>query len=152
MRRNLERLINRAAGFRCVGACSDGVEALHMLPGLQPKVVLMDIQMPKMSGVECVARLKVILPATHVIMLTVYEDTETIFKALRAGASGYLLKRCAHDGILHALRELLDGGAPMSIGIARKVVAAFHEPVAPENAHLASAPANAKSWICWRAV
>jgi DNA-binding NarL/FixJ family response regulator len=136
VRRNLERLINRAAGFHCVCACADGAEALRVLPGYEPKVVLMDIQMPKMSGVDCVARLKVLLPSAQIIMLTVYEDTDTIFKALRAGASGYLLKRCAHDGILQAIREILEGGAPMSIAIARKVVAAFHEPVTPERAHV----------------
>jgi DNA-binding NarL/FixJ family response regulator len=136
VRRNLERLINRAPGFHCVCACADGVEALRLLPAHAPKVVLMDIQMPKMSGIDCVARLKAILPSAQIIMLTVYEDTDTIFKALRAGASGYLLKRCAHDGILHAIREILEGGAPMSIAIARKVVAAFHEPVAPERAHV----------------
>jgi DNA-binding NarL/FixJ family response regulator len=112
VRRNLERLINRAAGFHCVCACADGAEALRVLPGHHPKVVLMDIQMPKMSGVECAARLKVLLPSAQIIMLTVYEDTDTIFKALRAGASGYLLKRCAHDGILHAIREILEGGRP----------------------------------------
>jgi DNA-binding NarL/FixJ family response regulator len=137
VRRDLERLINRAAGFRCICACADGAEALRVLPGHKPQVVLMDIQMPKMSGVECVACLKVLLPSAQVIMLTVYEDTDTIFKALRAGASGYLLKRCAHDGILPAIREILEGGAPMSIAIARKVVAAFHEPAAPEQAHVA---------------
>jgi DNA-binding NarL/FixJ family response regulator len=136
VRRNLERLINRAAGFKCVCACADGVEALRMLPVHEPKVVLMDIQMPKMSGVDCVARLKVVLPSAQIIMLTVYEDTDTIFKALRAGASGYLLKRSAHEGILHAIHEIMEGGAPMSIAIARKVVAAFHEPVAPERAHV----------------
>lgn len=136
VRRNLERLINRAPGFKCVCACEDGVEALRLLPGHEPKVVLMDIQMPKMSGVECAARLKAVLPSVQIIMLTVYEDTDTIFKALRAGASGYLLKRCAHDGVLHAIQEIMEGGAPMSIAIARKVVAAFHEPVTPEQAHV----------------
>ena len=136
VRRNLERLINRAAGFKCVCTCADGVEALRVLPGHKPKIVLMDIQMPKMSGVDCAARLKAIFPPAQIIMLTVYEDTDTIFKALRAGASGYLLKRCAHEGIVHAIREILEGGAPMSIAIARKVVAAFHEPVTPERVHV----------------
>ncbi|HEX3720616.1 MAG TPA: response regulator transcription factor [Verrucomicrobiae bacterium] len=136
VRRNLERWLNRAAGFRCVCSCSDGEEALRSLPGHQPKVVLMDIQMPKMSGVDCAARLKAILPETQIIMLTVYEDTDTIFKALRAGASGYLLKRCIHGEIVHPIREILQGGAPMSSAIARKVVAAFHEPVKPEKAHV----------------
>jgi DNA-binding NarL/FixJ family response regulator len=136
VRRNLQRWISRAAGFQCVCACANGVEALRLIPLHNPQVVLMDIQMPEMSGVDCVSRLKVILPAVQIIMLTVYEDTETIFKALRAGASGYLLKRCTHEEILQAIRDLLLGGAPMSNAIARKVVAAFHEPVRQENAHV----------------
>jgi DNA-binding NarL/FixJ family response regulator len=136
VRRNLERWLNRAEGFQCVCACGDGEEALRRLPTHEPKVVLMDIQMPKMSGVDCAARLKAILPNTQIIMLTVYEDTDTIFKALRAGASGYLLKRCIHGEIVPAIREILQGGAPMSSAIARKVVAAFHEPVKPEKAHV----------------
>lgn len=136
VRRNLERWFTRASGFHCVASCANGEEALRVLPKHEPKVVLMDIQMPKMSGVDCAARLKVILPATQIIMLTVYEDTETIFKALRAGASGYLLKRCSHEEILHAVHEILQGGAPMSSAIARKVVAAFYEPVPPERAHV----------------
>jgi len=136
VRRNLERWINRAPGFRCVCACSSGPEALRLIPSLHPRVVLMDIQMPEMSGVDCAARLKVIMPSLQIIMLTVYEDTDTIFKALRAGASGYLLKRCTHEEILHSVRELLQGGAPMSNAIARKVVAAFHEPVKRENSQV----------------
>jgi DNA-binding NarL/FixJ family response regulator len=136
VRRHLERMLNRTAGFHCVGAYANGVEALRLLPGREPRVVLMDIQMPKMSGVECAARLKAILPSAQIIMLTVYEDTDTIFKALRAGASGYLLKRCAQEEILHAIRDILQGGAPMSSAIARKVVAAFHEQVQPEHAHV----------------
>jgi DNA-binding NarL/FixJ family response regulator len=140
VRRNLERWINRTPGFRCVCSCASGVEALRVLPDRRPNVVLMDIQMPEMSGVDCVARLKALLPPVQVIMLTVYEDTETIFKALRAGASGYLLKRSTHEEILHAIRELLQGGAPMSNAIARKVVATFHEPVKHENSHVVLSP------------
>ena len=138
VRRNLERLINRADGLRCVCACADGVEALRLLPSRQPKVVLMDIQMPEMTGFEATAsiRLKAILPSAQIIMLTVYEDTDTIFKALRAGALGYVLKRCPHEEVLRAIREISHGGAPMSIAIARKVVAAFHEPVQTEFAHV----------------
>jgi DNA-binding NarL/FixJ family response regulator len=136
VRRNLERWLNLSAGFRCVCTCCDGTEALRMIPLHQPKIVLMDIQMPKMSGVDCVARLKALMPSVQIIMLTVYEDTDTIFKALRAGASGYLLKRCPHQEILLAIREILQGGAPMSSAIARKVVAAFHEPTKVENVHI----------------
>ena len=140
VRRNLERLINRAPGFQCVCACADGVEALRVLPGQEPRVVLLDIQMPKMSGVECASRLKAVLPSVQIIMLTVYEDTDTIFKALRAGASGYLLKRSAHEGVLRAIQEILEGGAPMSIAIARKVVATFHEPVASQRGQVTLSP------------
>ncbi len=136
VRQNLQRWLNRAPGFHCVCACASGAEALRLIPSHHPQVVLMDIQMPEMSGVDCVARLKAVLPAVPIIMLTVYEDTETIFKALRAGASGYLLKRCTHEEILQAIRDLLQGGAPMSNAIARKVVAAFHEPVKQESAHV----------------
>lgn len=136
VRRSLERLLNRATGFNCVCVCSGGAEALKQIPWHNPQVVLMDIQMPEMSGVDCTARLKMLLPSVQIIMLTVYEDTETIFKALRAGASGYLLKRCAQEEILQAIRDLLRGGAPMSNAIARRVVAAFHEPVKHENAHV----------------
>ena len=102
-----------------------------MIPGCRPQVVLMDIQMPQMSGVECTARLKQLLPAAQIIVLTVYEDTETIFRALRAGACGYLLKRSSHQEILNAIREILQGGAPMTSAIARKLVTAFQEPVPP---------------------
>jgi DNA-binding NarL/FixJ family response regulator len=140
VRRNLERSINRTPGFSCVCSCASGVEALRLIPSRNPQIVLMDIQMPEMSGVDCVARLKSLLPSVQVIMLTVYEDTETIFKALRAGASGYLLKRSTHEEIVHAIRELLQGGAPMSNAIARKLVAAFHEPVKQESPHVVLSP------------
>ncbi|HZM04956.1 MAG TPA: response regulator transcription factor [Candidatus Saccharimonadales bacterium] len=135
VRRNLERWLNRTPGCKCVCACANGIEALRMIPAHAPRIVLMDIQMPEMSGVECAVRLKTALPSLQIIMLTVYEDTDTIFKALRAGASGYLLKRSSHQEILGAIRDLLHGGAPMTAAIARKVVAAFHEPVKQEDPH-----------------
>jgi DNA-binding NarL/FixJ family response regulator len=133
VRRNLKRWLDRTPGFKCICTCANGVEALHALPACQPRVVLMDIQMPEMSGVECTAQLKHLLPGAQIIMLTVYEDTETIFKALRAGACGYLLKRSSHQDILSAIRDILQGGAPMTSAIARKLVAAFQEPV--QSAH-----------------
>ena len=128
MRRNLKRWLDCAPGFKCLWACADGSEALGVIPGCQPQVVLMDIQMPVMSGVECTAQIKRMFPSVQVIMLTVYEDIEMIFKALRAGACGYLLKRCPRQEILEAIREILQGGAPMTSAIARKLVAAFQEP------------------------
>ena len=89
----------------------------------------MDIQLPKLSGIECTAQLKQLLPPLHIIMVTVYEDTERIFKALRAGACGYLLKRCTPEELISAVREVRQGGAPMSRDIARKVIASFQEPL-----------------------
>ena len=134
VRRNLKRWLDRTPGFKCVCTCANGVEALRMIPDCRPQVVLMDIQMPEMAGVECTSRLKQLLPEAQIIVLTVYEDTETIFKALRAGACGYLLKRSSHQEILNAIREILQGGAPMTSAIARKLVTAFQEPVHPADA------------------
>jgi len=129
LRRNVARWLDRTPGFKCVGSYGDGSEALAGIPELPPDIVLMDIQMPGISGVDCTAQLKRQFPAIHIIMLTVYEDTETIFKALRAGASGYLLKRSSQTEILNAILEIRQGGAPMTSAIARKVVLAFQEPV-----------------------
>lgn len=126
-REGLETLINLSPDFRCVGACSTAEEALRVLPKLQPELVLMDIQLPNMSGVECVARLKELLPEVHAIMVTVYEDPDRIFRALRAGASGYLLKRSTPEEMLTAMREVQQGGGAMSGEIARKVIGYFRE-------------------------
>ena len=124
-REGLEQVINLAPGYRCVCVCETAEEALRTLPAHQPEIVLMDIQLPAMSGVECVARLKELLPEAQVIMVTVYEDPDRIFSALRAGASGYLLKRSTPDQLLAAIREVQQGGAPMSGAIARKVCGYF---------------------------
>jgi DNA-binding NarL/FixJ family response regulator len=129
LRRSFERLVSRAPGCRCVGAWPDGQSALDQLPALQPDVVLMDIHLPGMSGIECTARLKRLSPRTQVIMVTVYEDTDNIFRALQAGASGYLLKRASSADILEAIVEVRQGGAPMSSEIARRVVEAFRTPL-----------------------
>lgn len=131
VRRNLNRWLDRTPGFKCVCVCANGAEAVRVVPGCRAQVVLMDIQMPEMSGVECTARLKQLLPEVQIIVLTVYEDTETIFNALRAGACGYLLKRSSHEEILQAIREILHGGAPLTSAIARKLVTAFQEPIPP---------------------
>lgn len=124
-REGLEMIINLAAGFRCVCTCTTAEDALSMLPKHMPEVVLMDIQLPKMSGIECVAELKVLLPTVQVIMVTVYEDPDRIFCALRAGACGYLLKRSKPERVLRAIRDVQTGGVPMSSEIARKVIAYF---------------------------
>lgn len=128
MRRNLERMLRRARGVRCVCACASAEEALKEIPRCQPDVVLMDINLPGASGIECTARLKLQLPEMQVIMLTVYEDTANIFNALKAGACGYLLKRSSPGEILEALTTVQTGGAPMTSEIARKIVLTFQSP------------------------
>ena len=125
IRRNLSRYIGEAPGFRCACACASGEEALRVIPQSPPDVVLMDIQMPGMSGIACTAALKEKLPSVPVMMLTVYEDNDAIFNALKAGASGYLLKRSAPAKLLESIKELHRGGAPMTSEIARKVIESF---------------------------
>lgn len=128
IRRALEVVLNGAPGFACVGAFGSGEEALTRLAGAAPQVVLMDIQLPRMSGVECVARLKARHPEMQVLMLTVFEDDELVFDSLAAGATGYLLKRTPPAEILQAIAEIHRGGSPMTSYIARKVVQSFQRP------------------------
>jgi DNA-binding NarL/FixJ family response regulator len=127
IRRNLSRYIGEAPGFRCACACASGEEALRAIPQSPPDVVLMDIQMPGMGGIACTASLKKLLPTVPVMMLTVYEDNDAIFSALKAGASGYLLKRSAPAKLLEGIKELHRGGAPMTSEIARRVIHSFHK-------------------------
>jgi DNA-binding NarL/FixJ family response regulator len=126
-REGLETIINLSSDYRCICTCSTAEEALTALPKHKPEVVLMDIQLPNMSGVECVAQLKELMPAVQVVMVTVYEDPDRIFRALRAGASGYLLKRATPEQVLSAIRDVQQGGVPMSGEIARKVIAHFQK-------------------------
>ena len=126
IRKNLEWLLSESPGFRCVCACGSAEEALKLIPRNLPDVVLMDIHLPNLSGIECTSRLKHLLPKLLVIMITVYADTDNIFKALRAGASGYLLKRSSPEKILEAITDVSQGGAPMTSEIARKVVEVFN--------------------------
>ncbi len=126
-RESLIILLNRAAGIRCVADCSSGEEALRSLPEALPDVVLMDINLPGMSGIECVAALKQKLPRTLFLMLTAYEDADTIFSSLQAGASGYLMKNVDPGEIVQAIEQVHAGGAPMSMQIARKVVNYFQQ-------------------------
>lgn len=125
MRRNLERMLKRTTGMKCVCVCGSAEAALQEIPQHRPDVILMDVNLPGASGIECTARLKQALPETEVIMLTVYEDTASIFSALKAGACGYLLKRSAPGEILDAIANVRTGGAPMTSEIARKIVTAF---------------------------
>ncbi len=120
--------IRRAPGFHCAGVHASAEAAFATLPAEKPSVVLMDINLPGMSGIECVHRLKPLLPATQFVMLTVYEDTDHIFNALTAGASGYLLKRTPRAELLAAIKDVHAGGSPMSSNIARKIVQSFQRP------------------------
>lgn len=129
VRHNLEKLIQVTPGFVCVSAYPDAETALADLPAVKPDVVLVDINLPGKNGVECVRQLKPRLPDTQVVMLTVYENTDLIFQALSAGATGYLLKQTPSAELLDAVRDVHHGGSPMSSHIARKVVASFqHQP------------------------
>lgn len=121
----LIRILGRSRDFRCLGCYSSAEEALRELPAVKPDVVLMDINLPGMNGVECVRKLKAQEFSAHIVMLTVYEDSEQIFESLAAGATGYLLKRTPPTELLEAIRDVHSGGAPMSSQIARKVVQSF---------------------------
>lgn len=130
IRESLTEFVQSDTECECVCACATAEEALKAVPKLQPEIVLMDIQLPDVSGIDCTAQLKQLMPSVQIIMVTVYEDTERIFRALRAGACGYLLKRCTPEELVAAVREVRQGGAPMSREIARKVIASFQEPLA----------------------
>ena len=125
VRQTLSELIDAAPSMRCICACATAKEAMTEVPRLRPEVVLMDIHLPGESGIACTARLKARMPDLQVIILTVYKDTELIFRALKAGASGYLLKRAPTEEILRAITEVKAGGAPMTGEIARLVVQSF---------------------------
>jgi DNA-binding NarL/FixJ family response regulator len=126
-----EELVLEEPGFDCIGSYGDSEVALEKIPALSPDIVLMDINMPKHNGIECVQILKPQMPNTAFVMLTVYDEPEYIFKALAAGAVGYLLKRTVDTHLIDALREVLRGGSPMNSQIARLVVQSFQ--LAEEN-------------------
>jgi DNA-binding NarL/FixJ family response regulator len=122
------KLINSLPGFSCVQSCISGEDAVRVIPSLKPDLVLMDIFLPRMSGIECTARLKLLMPKIQILMLTAVEDDELVFLALQAGADGYLLKRTKPEDLEIAMRDVLGGGAPMSSEIARRVVESFRRP------------------------
>ena len=126
VRANLAAMLNSSPGFQCQAAYADARAALKAIPSSRPDVVLMDINMPGMLGTECVGQLKEVAPTLPVLMLTVYDDSEQVFKSLMAGATGYLLKRTPRAKLLDAIREVTSGGAPMSRQVARRVVQYFH--------------------------
>jgi len=125
IRDGLNAIISGAYGFEFVAGFADAETALKEIPLLKADVVLMDINLPNMSGIECVKKLKPLLTTTQIIMLTMYDDNEHVFEALKSGASGYLLKRTSPTKILEAVEEVVAGGSPMSMQIARMVVQSF---------------------------
>jgi DNA-binding NarL/FixJ family response regulator len=127
IRQILTEWIGRAEGFRCHSVHDSAESALAKLPEEKPRIVLVDINLPGQSGIECVRRLKPTMPNTQFMMLTVYEDTGHIFDALKAGASGYLLKRTPREELIASLKQVQEGGSPMTSYIARKVVQSFYQ-------------------------
>lgn len=132
-RESLQEILDRVPTLRCVGVHPNGEEALREIPKEQPDVVLMDINLPGMNGIECVARLKEQLPKTQVLMLTTYEESDLIFDSLRKGASGYLLKNMPPSELIQAIEQVQAGGSPMSMQIARKVVNHFQKIRTPQS-------------------
>ena len=146
IRGSLSALINRATGFKLVGEFANAEIALKEIPQLAPDVVLMDINLPGMKGYECVRQIKASHPAVQFLMLTVYEDGDSLFNSLRAGASGYLLKRTASARLLEAIRDVYNGGAPMTPQLARRVVQFFSKPAAESTPWPSSPRPSANSW------
>lgn len=128
IRNSLATLIKRASALRLAGDYPDGETALKEIPRKSPDVVLMDINLPGINGVECVRQLKTTLPAVQFLMLTVYEDSDSLFNSLKAGASGYLLKRTAFARLVDSIHDVHGGGSPMSPQLARRVVQFFSRP------------------------
>lgn len=127
VRESLVACLGNEPGMRCAGAHMSGEDGLQKIPNENPDIVLMDINLPGMNGIQCVSRLKKCLPNVQILMLTTYDDGDMIFDSLRAGATGYLLKNAPQEELVQAIRQLNSGGAPMSLQIARKVINHFHQ-------------------------
>jgi DNA-binding NarL/FixJ family response regulator len=133
--KNWAQVIATQPDLSLAGAFRNGEDAVAGLPPLQPDVVLMDISLPGMSGIECVVRLKPDLPRTAFLMVTVHSDNDSLFKAFQAGATGYLLKRATAAELLAAIHDILNGGAPMTGEIARRVIESFSRPAPASSDH-----------------
>ena len=131
LRSGLVEIVNSDPECTCVGAYGSGEEALAKVPALKPQVAIMDINLPGMDGIACVRQLSEKLPGLQIVMLTVYQDTDNLFRALAAGAHGYLVKPARARDLLAAIRDIHRGGAPMTSALARKVVDAFRKQTAP---------------------
>ncbi len=139
LRESWRKIIDNEPSFECLECFATAEQALREIPLFKPDVVLMDINLPGMSGIECTKRLRAEIPRQQVLIFTVYEDSERIFEALEAGASGYLLKRTSQEQLIQAIVEVRNGGSPMTSEVARKVVQSFRKPAktsAAEEANL----------------
>jgi DNA-binding NarL/FixJ family response regulator len=134
-RETLKTLIQSIEDFECVGSFEDAETGIEFLTGNPADIVLMDIHLPGMDGIECVRQLKTVHPDMQVIMCTIFQDDDSVFNALKAGATGYLLKNDAPSGIVDAIRELHTGGSPMTPQIARRVLESFKKPVINDEIH-----------------
>ncbi|HEV2319269.1 MAG TPA: response regulator transcription factor [Verrucomicrobiae bacterium] len=130
-RKGLTELLRSESRVRCAGAYPDGETAVREIPLIKPEVALIDINLPGITGIECVQRLKKLMPKLQVLMLTKYEESDLIFSSLRAGASGYLLKKVLAVELISAIEQVYAGGAPMTMQIARKVVEHFNQIKSP---------------------
>jgi DNA-binding NarL/FixJ family response regulator len=139
LRRTFVDVLESSTAFRCVGAFATGAEAVAGIPAIAPDVVIMDVNLPDTTGVECVKTLAPKLPGTQILMVTVYQDPDTTFQALAAGAHGYLVKPVLPERLLEAIREIRAGGVPMSRTIARKVIETFRSREAAEAAGTSAA-------------
>ena len=145
--RTLAMILDDAADCRCVGQYRSGEEAVAAIPAQAPRVIIMDVNLPGINGVECVRQLVATGVASHILMLTVHKDTDVIFEALAAGATGYLVKPVQAEQLLAAVRDIYGGGAPMTSSIARKVVQTFHrKPAAPGEA-LSTRETEVLDWL-----
>ena len=135
-RKMLSILINGTEGYECVASFENAEDAIAQIPALNPDITLVDIHLPALTGTECVSNLKAVCPDTHFIMCTSLEDTDNIFKALQAGATGYLTKSTPPAKIIEAIADAYNGGAPMSSQIARKVITHFQQKTEKTNKEL----------------
>lgn len=147
IRRTLALILDSEPGCRCVGQYSSGEAAEQAIPALDPQVIIMDVNLPGINGVECVRRLVAKGVGAHILMLTVHKDTDVIFDALSAGASGYLVKPVQADSFLAAVRDIHGGGAPMTSSIARKVVQAFQRTPVPSEEALSDREKEVLTWL-----
>jgi DNA-binding NarL/FixJ family response regulator len=147
IRTSLAMLIKRAPALRLIGDYPDGETALKEIPRNPPDVVLMDINLPGIKGVECVRQLKAALPAVQFLMLTVYEDSDSLFNSLKAGASGYLLKRTAFARLVDSIHDVHAGGSPMSPHLARRLVQFFSRPGETDSSTMARLTPGEKEFL-----